>query len=725
MTSASVAVCGRCGRPAGKARRRLSDGLVCSACFGRQRRADQHDTALAEIAAIVATVEPGVAAAQLGGAIAVAAPGLRESGRLVRALRAEPDALTSGGSVAPAVVTRLVEALQAVGATRVRLPTCGDCGRSNRLRQRHAGRRICGSCASARHLELCAVCGRIRPVGLRNDDGTATCDSCRVRDPRTQSLCDGCGKLGVISRRLADGTGLCRRCWGRPIVTCADCGRRARCYGVLRGHPRCDTCGRRREDCTRCARPGAPVAARLPDGPVCYTCWEQALVAKGVCGGCGQLRRPDPRHAGAPRCSDCAGLAPLQVCGHCGDETRIYEDNRCRRCVLARRVDALLGDADGAVRGELEPLRDALAASHPPKAGLRWIARAETAELLRGLGAGRVALSHAALDELADTKVVRHVRAVLVAAGALEGRDENLARLEAWIGTQVAAVKVPDDRHIIDTYATWWVLRRFRQRAQRRPTDDTSAARYTITVAIALLAWLRAHDRALDTARQADIDLWAATTSGSGRRAGHDFLRWAKKHRLVCDIAITRRPEPLPGPHPNPALAERAEHARRLLHDDDLVLADRVAGLLVILYAQTVSAIVRLTVDDINVASDVVSIRLGREPIELPEPLGTLVSRLASDRSGHATVAADPGRWLFPGGHPGRHLDPETLRKRLQSQGLRARAWRTNTLLDLATDTPIVVLAHLLGLHTRTAYRWLQAAGGDWTNYAADRMRSG
>jgi hypothetical protein len=45
--------------------------------------------------------------------------------------------------------------------------------------------------------------------------------------------------------------------------------------------------------------------------------------------------------------------------------------------------------------------------------------------------------------------------------------------------------------------------------------------------------------------------------------------------------------------------------------------------------------------------------------------------------------------------------------------------------LELATDTPLVVLADLLGLHTQTAHRWLKAAGGDWANYAADRVRAG
>lgn len=723
MATGAAVVCMRCGRPAGKARRRLGDGVVCSACFSRQCRADQHQKNLMELTAAIVVVAPELSVGQLGEALRVAAPDLRESGKALRALGAEPRCLTNASSAAPPVIDRLVEALRAVGATGVQAPVCVYCGRSRWLTQRHGGRRSCAPCATARRVDACAVCGRQRPVGLRHADGSATCGSCYGRDPSRFTPCDGCGKIAVTYRRLDDGAGLCRSCSGRPIITCVDCGRQAPCYGGLRrGHPRCTTCGRGREECSRCAKT-RPVSARLPGGPVCSTCWERALLAKAVCGGCGCRRRPDPRHPGDdPRCSDCAGLDALQVCAGCGDETRIFEAKRCRRCVLAQRVSRLLSGPDGAVRPELEPLRDALAATEPAKNGLRWIAGSEVAGLLRALAAGDLALDHGALDERSGTKAMAHLRAVLVAAGALPERDEVLATLEAWIGEHVAAVEPGEDRHIIDTYATWWVLRRYRQRALRHPIRDTSSGRSNVAAAASMLAWLRAHDRCLASVTQPDIDLWAATVSGSRRRAGHDFLRWATKVRLVHDLDIVRRPDAVPTTHSAPAMEQRAALAQRLLHDDDVALADRVAALFLILYAQPLSVIVGLSIADVVLSDDAVSIRFGRDPIELPEPLGALVARLVHDRTGHACVAADSGRWLFPGGQPGRHLHPERLGVRLNALGVRAREWRTNALLDLASDTPLVVLSHLLGLHTTTAYRWVQAAGGDWASYAAERV---
>jgi hypothetical protein len=50
--------------------------------------------------------------------------------------------------------------------------------------------------------------------------------------------------------------------------------------------------------------------------------------------------------------------------------------------------------------------------------------------------------------------------------------------------------------------------------------------------------------------------------------------------------------------------------ARQLLHDGTV---DRAAGLLVLLYGQAVSRIVRLTIDDVLYADGVIQLRLGRE----------------------------------------------------------------------------------------------------------------
>ncbi len=76
----------------------------------------------------------------------------------------------------------------------------------------------------------------------------------------------------------------------------------------------------------------------------------------------------------------------------------------------------------------------------------------------------------------------------------------------------------------------------------------------------------------------------------------------------------------------------RWQHARRLLHDDTIKPEDRVAGLLVLLYAQGPAAISRLTLDQVHAGQQHVRLRLGREPVVLPEPLDALVLQLTASR---------------------------------------------------------------------------------------------
>ncbi|MGH3720242.1 MAG: hypothetical protein ACRDRI_15640 [Pseudonocardiaceae bacterium] len=73
----------------------------------------------------------------------------------------------------------------------------------------------------------------------------------------------------------------------------------------------------------------------------------------------------------------------------------------------------------------------------------------------------------------------------------------------------------------------------------------------------------------------------------------------------------------------------------------------------------------------------------------MPDPLGGLVLRLAANRRGHAALGhTDDNPWLFPGGAPGRPISPTRLMARLQSFGIRARAERNTTLMDLAAQLP-------------------------------------
>jgi hypothetical protein len=92
-----------------------------------------------------------------------------------------------------------------------------------------------------------------------------------------------------------------------------------------------------------------------------------------------------------------------------------------------------------------------------------------------------------------------------------------------------------------------------------------------------------------------------------------------------------------------------------------------------------------MTLDHVHPGEQQMRLRLGREPIVLPEPLGALVLQLVASRGGHAALG-DQGcsRWLFPSGQPGRPISACRLAGRLRQLGLRPGPSRSTALFGLA-----------------------------------------
>ena len=133
------------------------------------------------------------------------------------------------------------------------------------------------------------------------------------------------------------------------------------------------------------------------------------------------------------------------------------------------------------------------------------------------------------------------------------------------------------------------------------------------------------------------------------------------------------------------------------------------------------SAISHLTLGHVDTSDDQARIRLGREPVVLPEPLDALVLQLVATRHGHAAIGdAGTSPWLFPGGQPGQPISAYQLAERLRQLGIRSGQSRSAALFQLATDLPAAIPARLLGIHISAAAAWQRAAAGDWAAYAAD-----
>ena len=470
--------------------------------------------------------------------------------------------------------------------------------------------------------------------------------------------------------------------------------------------------------CSICDRSAARKISKATGQPWCTACRQRWA----RCVGCGDVKPIRGGTLTAPLCGTCTRPDPSfwQSCPTCGQDQ--YGTRPCVRCVLRSRLRELLGGVGGEVRSELRELYENLANSQRPNTMASWLNKSKASVVLAELGAGDRALTHAALDELPVGKPVEHLRAILVATNTLPPRDEHLVRVERWITATIAG---HPQQPVLHRYAVWHLLRRLRARNNNRPATagQATAVQQHVSAALTLLDWLDAHQLTLQSARQGDLDVWLTEDQGTGtgrRKAGH-FVRWAKCHKLTeLDLAAVK----WDGPTGIIDAEARWEQARRLLHDDTLKPEDRVAGLFVLLYAQRAATLSRLTLEHIQVSDQQVRVRLGREPILLPEPLAALVHILIATRSGQAALG-DKGAspWLFPGGQPGKPISADRLAERLRQLGLRPGQARSTALFQLATELPAALLARMLGIHINVAVAWQHASSGDWTNYAADYSR--
>jgi hypothetical protein len=720
----SAGACSRCARPGVQLRYTGPTGRICGRC-SRQLRTfccpgcggerethsatrDEHrravqcwdcrqaETAAGHTRAIVdhvARLEPGLALPVITTVVDETAPSRVERKRLAEHLAAHPDALVSAAATATRVVCRLAAGLVAAGAVRVRPPRCGRCGEVRLLvadTDEHG--RICNTCDGHLRAEPCSRCGRKRVVSIRTPDGRPVCNPCRRKDPATWAICSRCGQFRRVNARAVDGDAICPGCYEPP---------RDRCTG-------CDEI--------------AIITARADGAAWCYRCYEHP---RRRCGGCGRTRRIYRRaRDGEPDLCHACHWAPTALCVGCGAEAPGFgattDGHRCLRCLAAERLDLVLTAPDGTIPDALAGLRDAFFAAQQPRSVFTWLAQSPAVHIVRQLATGELDLTHDALDRLPQTASLRHLRQLLVATGALPEREPSLAALEQFIAATVEEINHPADARLLLGFGTWRVLGRLRRRT-KLAYHSAGNARDLFVQAAQFLGWLHDHGLELAACRQHHLDAWLAAGPAHRRRVRY-FLVWAAERDAISGI------EPPVDRHrslPPPTDTEAGwDHARCLLHDDDINPADRVVGTLVVLYAQPLTRVARLRLDDVVEVDGDIHLNLGKDLVFMPEPLAGFLRQLPWRRqigpSGHVPGAE---QWLFPGRQAGRHQHPDHLAARLRTLDIPNRASRHAALVRLGAQLPAKVLADLLNIHINTAVRWTKTAGGDWTNYAADRIR--
>lgn len=478
--------------------------------------------------------------------------------------------------------------------------------------------------------------------------------------------------------------------------------------------------------CARCSRVLKWKAPHhWPEGHICVTCHTWALETYGICAGCGVHRMtPGIAADGGRLCTGCAGMPGRSYfCLRCGDEGRRHREGVCARCVLTDHLNELLDDGSGRVRAELLPLFEALRSMVRPRSGLTWINKAHVQTMLRSLARGDVELSHDGLDQLTPWRSVAYLRDLLMDNGVLPAADRQLILFQRWLREWLATITDTEQRRLLERFATWHTLHKLRATAARHPLSpgSTATARDGLRQSAKFLLWLADRGRTIGQCRQADLDAWYGTPEIS-RRTTNAFLHWCVTNRTLTRLRIpyqrTENPAPI-------SQNRRIALIRRAVTDDAVPLRARVVTLLMLLYAQPVSRIMRLTTDDVIHDGDQVLLRLGTPPSPVPEPFASLLLKHVASRENTTTATNPNGAWLFPGRRAGQPLHPATLGKQLATLEITTLHARTATIRQLVLQAPPSIVAGMLGYHVVHTEAVAVQAGGTWKHYApGDHTRS-
>jgi len=448
----------------------------------------------------------------------------------------------------------------------------------------------------------------------------------------------------------------------------------------------------------------------------------------GVCPGCGDQRILPGRGADAtPICPACAGIVhSVFRCRRCQSEGRLYHRQLCVRCTVTDRVATLLDNGTGRNDPDLAPLAAALATGPTPTPAGRlvWLARPHNRDLLRALATRTLPLTHDGLTAYPDQAGIPYLRALLVHCGALPQVDRQLLDFEAWLTRRLHGLAEHPHERLLRQFGLWHQLPRMRTKAALAPLTPPARtyAQLEFTHATAFCTWLAEHHHRPTELGQPDLDRYYTALKIGHRQSLRGFLNWAMTSRNLPTLTFARTRfttgEAL-------TQARRLDLLRHLVTDhdgdgdgdgdgDDRPLRMRVAACVLLLYAQPVTRIMTLTIDDIADDNGSMILRLGDPPAPVPEPFATLVRRLLAQ-----LPAGSSTRWLFPGRRSGQPLGYITLSQGLRDLGVPLRLARVAAIRQLALQAPAPVIADALGFHHTTTQRQTIHAGGIWNRYAA------
>ncbi|MGW0827127.1 hypothetical protein [Streptomyces sp. NPDC002845] len=307
--------------------------------------------------------------------------------------------------------------------------------------------------------------------------------------------------------------------------------------------------------------------------------------------------------------------------------------------------------------------------------------------------------------------------------GVLPVIDKQICLFEQWLVGHLATITDPEQAQIVRRFTTWEVLPKFRRRAEAGPLT-ASSRKYVgdqAKQATSFLQWLTDHDLDLSTCRQSDIDLWHVEHTNHDRNTVRPFLLWCATTKLTRRFTLPTAKISQATPI---SQAQRLNLLGRLLTGHDLPLRTRVAAVIVLLYAQPLTRVVRLTIDDV-IRGDQVLLQLGDPPSPVPGPFADLLLEWIDSRDNMNTATNCGSRWLFPGRRAAQPMHPYVLAASINDLGIPTTATRAAAIRQHVLEMPAPVVADALGYHQDTAARLASQTGATWSRYAAgDHLRS-
>ena len=397
--------------------------------------------------------------------------------------------------------------------------------------------------------------------------------------------------------------------------------------------------------CGQLGRVAASSAARALSARRCRTRRLQG-VSKIVCAGCGAGTRPAAVEGA--RCEPCAGS------GRAGVPALRGAGGQLRRAAVRRACSPT-----GSPRCARRRSRSACPPGRIPVRAHGRAAAVEHAELARPRRR-RARCSrdpHGPSSSSATTRWTRseaagvYLRAAFVEHGALGPR---VVRRTGSRPRSTASSSGCRPGRTARTCAPTRTGRSCHDLARRERRGETTVssqkyARPGSIVAVDLICWL--HDRGLDSPRSPPRAPRHLAVVGQQHPRSHPRVpRRAQRGKLIprCTHQSGTRCAAAPSD------AEHASDPATAASDESLDPRDRVAGALVLLLAQPITRLMRLTPADVHTDQDVVCLRLGRDPVELPEPLGRLTAELAANRADSPRPQQRAARLAVPRAAPRR-----------------------------------------------------------------------